>query len=186
MDLLLILGVALALAVDAFAVSVAVGLGLHKVTARHAFRISFHFGLFQFLMPILGWFAGTQLLLLIQGLDHWVVFGLLALLGLKIIWEAFSGKLDRLSGDPTRGWSLVGLSVATSLDALAIGITLALLQNSVWLAALIIGLVAGLLSLVGIHSGHRLGRHFSPWAEVAAGVVLLLVGTRVLVTHLWT
>lgn len=180
------LGIAIALAVDAFAVAVAVGLSLQEVTARHAFRISFHFGLFQFLMPIVGWYAGAQFLRLIQGLDHWVVFGLLAALGLKMIWEAFSGKLDTVSADPTRGWSLVGLSVATSLDALAIGITLALLQDSVWLAALIIGVVAGILSLVGIRAGHRLGRHVSHWAEVAAGVVLLLVGTRVLLTHLWS
>lgn len=185
MDFISIIGIALALAVDAFAVSIAVGLRLREVTARHAFRISFHFGLFQFLMPVIGWFAGSQFSRLIHDWDHWVVFGLLAGLGGKMIWQALSGKVDTYAGDPTRGWTLVGLSVATSLDALAIGVTLALLGDSVWVSALIIGLVAGGLSLVGIRSGNRVGRHFSRWAELAGGCVLLSVGTRVLMTHLY-
>ncbi len=122
MDLLSIFGVALALAMDALAVSVAVGLRLAHVTVRHTFRISFHFGFFQFLMPILGWLGGAQFASAIAGWDHWLVFALLGALGGKMIWQALTGKMDTWTNDPTRGWSLVSLSLATSLDALAIGV----------------------------------------------------------------
>jgi len=183
-DLLSIFGVALALAMDALAVSVAVGLRLAHVTARHTFRVSFHFGFFQFLMPVVGWLGGAQFASAIAGWDHWLVFALLGVLGGKMIWQALTGKVDSLTDDPTRGWSLVSLSVATSLDALAIGVSLAFLGESIWLAAVIIGLVAGILSLIGIRAGNRLGRHFSQWAEIAGGCVLLLVGLRILLTHL--
>ena len=121
-----LLGISLALAMDAFAVSVATGLAVAPVTARHTFRMAFHFGLFQFLMPVLGWFAGRGSADWIGSANDWVAVALLALVGGKMLWEARGEEENRSAADPTRGWMLVTLSVATSLDALAVGFSLAL------------------------------------------------------------
>ena len=184
MDFLAVFFVALALAMDAFAVSLAVGLRLEHITVRHTFRICFHFGLFQFLMPILGWFIGRQFSVMISAWDHWLAFALLAGLGGKMVWQAFQKELTLSGDDPTRGWTLVGLSLATSLDALAVGLSLAFLAGSVWFAAVVIGFVAGVLSLVGIHSGGWLGRRFSQWGEFFGGSILIAIGCRILISHL--
>jgi len=183
-DLLAVLLVALALAMDAFAVSLAIGLRLEQITARHTFRVAFHFGLFQFLMPILGWAIGRQFSVVIQTWDHWLAFAILVGLGGKMVWQAFQEELKFTIEDPTRGWSLVGLSLATSIDALAVGLSLAVLAGSVWFAAVVIGLVAGTLSLIGIHSGGWLGQRFSLWGEVCGGGILIALGCRILVSHL--
>ncbi|HOA52782.1 MAG TPA: manganese efflux pump MntP family protein [Thermogutta sp.] len=183
-DLLAVLFIALALAMDAFAVSLAVGLRLEQITARHTFRIAFHFGLFQFLMPILGWAIGRQFSLLISTWDHWLAFGILVVLGGKMIWQAFDEELTFTAEDPTRGWSLVGLSIATSVDALAVGVSLAVLAGSVWFPAVIIGLVAAFLSLIGIHSGNWLGRRFCQWGEICGGGILIVLACRILLSHL--
>jgi len=183
-DLLAVLLVALALAMDAFAVSLAIGLRLGRITARHTFRVAFHFGLFQFLMPILGWSIGRQFSVVINAWDHWLAFAILVGLGGKMVWQAFKEELTFTAEDPTRGWSLVGLSLATSVDALAVGLSLAVLAGTVWSAAVIIGLVAGVLSLIGIHSGGWLGQRFSQWGEVCGGGILIALGCRILASHL--
>lgn len=186
MSWLTILGLAVGLAMDAFAVAVAAGLALGQVTGRHRFRLGFHFGLFQFLMPVVGWLAGSQLVFYIAKYDHWVAFGLLVYIGGKLIWESIAPHEARrlLATDPTRGWSLVTLSVATSLDALAVGFSMAALGISVWIPSVVIGLVAGVLTLVGLSFGSRLGAAWGRWAEVAGGLVLLAIGARILFTHL--
>jgi putative Mn2+ efflux pump MntP len=183
---LTILGVAVGLAMDAFAVAVAAGLALGQVTGRHRFRLGFHFGLFQFVMPVLGWFAGRQLVSYIAGYDHWVAFGLLSYVGGKMIWESCGrhGSDEAGRADPTRGWSLVTLSVATSLDALAVGFSMAALGVSVWVPSLVIGLVAGALTVVGLSFGTRLGAGWGRRAEVAGGLVLLAIGARIVFLHL--
>ena len=111
------LGIALALAMDAFAVSIASGLKLAGVTPRHVFRLSFHFGLFQFLMPVIGWYIGRQMAAAISEFDHWIAFGLLSLVGGRMLWEAYSERESGAKTDPTRGVLLVALSLATSIDA---------------------------------------------------------------------
>lgn len=171
---------------DAFAVAVATGFALDKITARHRFRLGFHFGLFQFLMPVLGWLAGRGIASHIQAFDHWVAFGLLSFVGGKMIWESFHSRSgDRPPrADPTRGWSLVTLSFATSLDALAVGFSMATLGVSVWTASVVIGLVAGAMTLIGLSFGKRLGAACGRWAEVAGGLVLLTIGAKILVSHL--
>jgi len=183
---LTVLGVAFGLAMDAFAVSVAAGLTLEQVTARHRFRLGFHFGLFQFLMPVLGWLAGKTIAGHIEAFDHWVAFGLLWLVGGKMIWESRTPHhADRPPrADPTRGWSLITLSVATSLDALAVGFSMAALGVSVWGASVVIGLVAGAMTVVGLSLGRRLGASCGRWAELVGGLVLLAIGTKILVSHL--
>ena len=179
-----LLGIAVGLAMDAFAVSIAAGLNLAPVSPRQVFRLAFHFGLFQFMMPVFGWLAGRQLVAYISTYDHWVAFGLLGLVGGKMLLDAARGKKSGYKVDPTRGFMLVTLSVATSIDALAVGLSMAFLRDSVWTAAVVIGLVAAALSAVGIGFGGRLGRRWGRWAEAAGGCLLLLIGARILVSHL--
>ncbi|MCL2639908.1 MAG: manganese efflux pump MntP family protein [Phycisphaerales bacterium] len=187
MNIWLIIGIALGLSMDAFAVAVATGLTLPKLTNRHIFRLAFHFGLFQCLMPIIGWYTGRTVSGHIQRYDHWIVFSLLAFIGGKMLWEAVHRHpSERKTTDPTRGLSLITLSVATSLDALAVGLSLALLQVSIWLPSIIIGIIAGTLTAIGIIFGSRLGDRFGHWAEIIGGIVLIGIGTHTLISHLAT
>jgi putative Mn2+ efflux pump MntP len=181
-----VIGIALGLAMDAFAVSIAAGLRIPRLTGRHVFRLAWHFGLFQFLMPILGWLAGRTVDQYIHDVDHWVAAGLLGVIGGKMLIEAIRGERDGgavSTSDPTRGLMLVTLSIATSLDAMAVGLSMALLGVSVWGPAVVIGIVAGLLTMVGMMFGSRLGSRFERWAGALGGVVLVGIGVRILVTH---
>ncbi len=144
MTLVNMLAIAVALAMDAFAVAIASGVRLKRVSFRQFFRLAWHFGLFQALMPIIGWSAGLTVRDTIERFGHWVAFGLLVYVGLNMIREAFKLEEDaRRHKDPTRGLTLVMLSVATSIDALAVGLTISMLKVSIWTPALIIGVVAG-------------------------------------------
>jgi manganese efflux pump family protein len=184
MNLLTLLGISIGLAMDAFAVSVAAGLTLTSVTPRHVFRLAFHFGLFQFLMPILGWLAGKELAESISAYDHWVAFGLLACVGGKMLLDARHDEKTCSGEDPTRGLTLVALSVATSLDALAVGLSMAFLGVSVWFPAVVIGLVAALLSALGIGLGSRIQLRWAKYARAIGGIALLLVGGGILTSQL--
>jgi putative Mn2+ efflux pump MntP len=180
MDDITLFGIALALAMDAFAVSAAVAAAIHRLTGRHIFRLSWHFGLFQFLMPLIGWSVGAGLLVVIRDLAPWVAFGLLCFLGLKMIWEARHPETRSQHYDPTRGWSLVGLSIATSIDALAVGISLALVNMSIVRAAIIIGVVASCITYIGTKVGDRAGSYVGQWAERFGGVVLIAIAFNIL------
>ena len=184
MNWLNVLGISVGLAMDAFAVCVAVGLTLAKVTPRHAFRMAFHFGLFQFLMPILGWLAGRDTVAVVAVFDHWLVFAMLAFMGVKMLREANQENDFDPAKDPTRGLSLITLSIATSLDALAVGLSMAFIGVSVWLPSVLIGLVACALSALGIVFGSKIGPQWGPRAERVGGYVLILIGLRILVFHL--
>ena len=179
-----LLGISVGLAMDAFAVSIVTGMAVAPVTPRHTFRMAFHFGLFQFLMPILGWLAGNGVVAYISAYDHWAAFGLLGFVGGKMVLEARHEKRPDRSVDPTRGLMLVGLSVATSIDALAVGLSMAFIRVSIWVPSVVIGLVAAGLSTVGIVFGSRLGSRWGRWAELVGGIVLISIGTRILVSHL--
>lgn len=179
-----VLAIAVGLAMDALAVAIATGLAVARVTPRHVFRLAFHFGLFQFLMPVLGWLAGRQIAEAISSYDHWIAFALLCFVGGKMLWEAWQGESDQMKADPTRGLMLITLSVATSLDALAVGLSMALLGVSVWGPAVVIGLVACGLTAVGLLFGNRLGRGWGRWADALGGCVLLGIGLRILASHL--
>lgn len=175
--------IALGLSMDAFAVSVATGMTLPVLTYRHVFRLAFHFGLFQSLMPILGWTAGKSLADWIGAYDHWVAFGLLAFVGGRMLWQAWAGSEEKHTSDPTRGWLLVTLSVATSLDAMAVGLSMAFLKVLVWGPSLVIGLITASLVAVGIRSGHRLGGRFGRRAQLTGGLVLVGIGVRIVISH---
>jgi manganese efflux pump family protein len=184
LDNLSLLGTAFALGMDAFAVSVAVAACLPMVTARHAFRLTWHFGLFQSMMTFLGWLGGDSLTLFLSGISYWIAFFLLVGLGLNMIRESRRPEDWACDYDPTRGWSLVGLSVATSIDALAVGVSFGLLEISVPRPALIIGLMALVMTFVGMKLGHRVGFRLGKWAEMIGGFVLIGIGARILVEHL--
>ena len=185
MDFLSLIATAVALALDAFAVSAAVTASLPRVTGRHVFRLAWHFGLFQALMPVLGWLGGAALARRLGLVDHWIAFAVLAALGGRMIWQSFRTEEQRATGaDPTRGLSLVALSVATSIDALAVGLSLGLMGVVIWYPAAVIGVVELLLTGVGALIGHRVGRGLGRWASRAGGVVLLLIGARIVVEHL--
>jgi putative Mn2+ efflux pump MntP len=176
--------IAFGLAMDAFAVSIASGLAIPKVTGRHVFRMAFHFGLFQALMPIVGWFVGASVARHLAAWDHWIAMALLGFIGGKMLYEAIRGEAETSCADPTRGARLVTLSIATSIDALAVGLSLAMLGVSVWQPALVIGVITAALSTVGILFGSRLGCHWGTRAQVAGGLVLIAIGVRIVVSHI--
>jgi putative Mn2+ efflux pump MntP len=178
--------IAIGLAMDCFAVSLGVGTAGTALGLRPTFRLFFHFGLFQAGMTLLGWLAGKTLVNYISSLDHWVAFGLLLFVGVRMI----RGGLRKVGEepaipDPSRGLTLVMLSIATSIDALAVGLSLALLSVNVIWAALLIGGVSATLSLVGLLLGNQLGIRFGKSMEIIGGIILITIGLRVLITHLF-
>lgn len=188
MDTLSLLGISVALAMDAFAVALATGLTLETLTGRHLFRLGFHFGLFQALMPIIGWLAGLSVSKWIEAFDHWVAFALLAMIGIKMIREAFGEEDEDKSSpkDPTRGLKMLMLSIATSIDALAVGLTLAMLGVEIWIPSIVIGLVAGGFTVTGMLLGRRISGIWGKRVEVFGGAVLVLIGVKILLEHtLW-
>lgn len=185
MNILILTGIALALAVDAFAVTVGLACSLSGLSRQQVFRLAFHFGLFQFLMPIVGWFIGENLLKLISNYDHWVAFGLLLFVGLRMVRQSFRDDDEKYrAGDPTRGWSLLVLALATSQDALAAGFGLAVLGINIWVSALVIGLTAFSLTWVASRVGPLMGRVFGRRAELVGGLVLVLIGVKILLDHM--
>ena len=175
-----ILGVAIALGCDTFSVGLA--LGTRRLNTRAAFRLWFHFGLFQFLMPIIGFLVGQSFLRYIREVDHWIAFGVLAFVALRMLVQSLSGAVDekRVSIDPTRGWSLIGLSIATSLDAMGVGFSLGILGGQVLYPALCIGIVAALMTFSGIKLGSQLSARFGKRVETVGALVLLLIAVRLL------
>ena len=172
------------LAMDAGAVSVGARASGRASGPRAAFRLGFHFGLFQFLMPVLGWLAGRRIAALIVDLDHWVAFALLGAIGAHMVWSGLRPGQEVSAYDPSRGWSLIMLSIATSVDALAVGLSLAFLQVSVWKVAAVIGVVTAALSAAGFWLGARLGLAGGHKMTVVGGLVLIGVGVKILVEHL--
>jgi len=171
------------LALDAFAVSLSTGALIKTRTWHDYFRIPFHFGLFQFLMPVIGWYLGSTIEPFIAEIDHWIAFLMLAIIGGKMIKAAFSKEKELQSSDPSRGISLIILSIATSIDALAVGFSLALLRYDIWYPSILIGIITAVLSLLGLLAGNRLGNKFGNVVEVFGGVILISIGIKIVLTH---
>jgi putative Mn2+ efflux pump MntP len=186
MNLFLVLPIALALALDAFAVSVGVSVSQKGLSRPQIFRLATSFGLFQFIMPVLGWLTGQTILDIIKSVDHWVAFGLLLLIGTKMIYESFKGNPEsgKKNEDPTRGFLLLLLSVATSIDALAVGLSFAALGQTVLNPSIIIGIVAFVMTVVGTKIGPLFGRVVGKRAELLGGTVLIFIGIKILLDHL--
>jgi len=188
-DLFTVLFIAVALAMDAFAVAVAGGLYIRRLHVNHALRIAGLFGLFQGAMPLAGWLAGRMAQRIVAAVDHWIVFGLLTLIGGKMLYESL--RLDEHDGSRRRGFDplnmsfLLLLSVATSIDALAVGVSYGLLDVTIALPALVIGTITFALSLAGVYLGDRVGHLFERRLEAIGGVILIVIGLRILIEHLW-
>ena len=184
MSWLRLFGIALALAADAFAVAVVAGTSLKVLTKRHLFRLSFHFGLFQALMLAAGWLIGHALYALLASTAHWVAFVLLVLVGANIIRHALHPPSEtHIAIDPTSGWQLVFLSVATSLDALAVGLSLAMIGVSIAISASIVGVVATALTLLGMPLGNRASLLWGKRIEIFGGLILIAIGCMSLWDH---
>ena len=175
---------AASLAADAFAVAISMGLSARKASLRDAVRVGLFFGGFQALMPLIGFIAGRSVAGYIQAFDHWIAFGLLALIGGKMLWDIWHGDEDDESSDPTRTLTLLIMAIATSIDALAVGISFALLEVNIWQAIAIIGCTTCALSIAGVGLGNRLGELFKKRAALAGGVILIVIGVKILIEHL--
>jgi len=184
MHLLETLLLAVGLAMDACVVSAGAGATGRTRGARGTFRLGFHFGLFQFLMPVVGWFAGHVLAEAVASIDHWVAFASLGVIGGRMVRAGLKEEPDQGAGDPSRGWSLILLSIATSIDALAVGFSLAMIQVEIWFPAVVIGVITAAMSVAGLNLGARLGARFGHRMEILGGAILIFVGARIVVEHL--
>jgi putative Mn2+ efflux pump MntP len=201
------------LSMDAFAVSVSSGVSIRDLKIFHAFRASFFFGFFQFAMPVAGWYLGRTFAARIQAVDHWVAFGLLALIGGKMLFEALKGEKKNDASASQRGGDirpsgpfvdkyaidcpairrggdirslpcLFALAVATSIDALAVGLSFSLLGQGIWGSAFLIAGITFAVCLTGFEFGRRIGTLLEKWAEIAGGLILIGIGTKILLEHL--
>ncbi len=184
MDFTEIILISFGLAMDAFAVSLASGCsGL--LGKRATFRLAFHFGLFQFFMPVAGWFAGSKVAVYVADIDHWIAFALLSFLGLRMIRNAIRPEEEEKCGqDPSKGLSLLLLSVATSIDAFAVGFSIAMLSYDIWMPAVIIGIITGILSVIGVKAGKSFKGIKPKYLEITGGVFLIIIGLKILIEHL--
>ena len=185
MDSLTIIIIAVGLAMDAFVVSIISGSAYKQLHVKHALRMALFFGAFQAFMPLIGSLAGLTLREYIADYDHWIAFGLLAAVGGKMIYESLKIKSVEENPDPSNIFVLLVLSVATSIDALAVGITLSLIAGSIVVAVIIIGLMTFVLSYLGVYIGKRFGHFFESRMEAVGGIILIGIGTKVLIEHLF-
>lgn len=176
--------IALGLAMDAFAISIVSAASGYINSPRSIFRISFHFGLFQFLMPVIGWVLGLRIVYLISALDHWIAFVLLGFVGVRMILSSFDQNPESFAGDPSKGFTLVLLSITTSIDALAVGLSLGLLRVHIWYPSVIIGMVTAFLSVIGIWFGYKLSEKFGKKMELIGGFFLIGIGFKILIDHM--
>ncbi len=186
MSFIFILGIAVALAMDCFAITLGMACGSRGLTLKQAVRMAAYFGGFQFAMPVLGWFAGGRLLGLIEHFDHWVAFGLLALIGGRMIHESIEMSEEEKScrPDQTQGKRLLVLALATSIDALAVGLSLGVVRTGILYPAIIIGITSFVLTVAGAKLGPVVGRLVGKRAELVGGLILIAIGTKVLIEHL--
>jgi putative Mn2+ efflux pump MntP len=185
LNFLSILIIAIGLGMDALSVAVGIGATARTLTPGPVLRLACSFGLFQFAMPLAGWLAGEKAADYVGRYDHWIAFLLLAFVGGKMMWESFHHEQEHLHGnDPTQGMTLLILSVATSIDALAVGFTFALLKAPIVYASVVIGIVCFLMTAGGMIFGRKLGELFGKRAELLGGVVLLGIGVKILWDHL--
>ena len=183
MEIIELLLIAIGLAMDAFAVSICKGLAMKRMNWKKAVIVGIYFGVFQALMPVIGYFLGTTFENLVTKIDHWIAFILLVLIGGKMIKEAFDNNAEGYS-DSVNFKTMLVLAIATSIDALAVGITFAFLQTNIVLAVILIGIVTFILSIVGVKIGNQFGNKYKKRAEIIGGIILILIGIKILLEHL--
>ena len=183
MEFISVLLIAIGLAMDAFAVSLCKGLAMKNPGIRPTIIIGLWFGAFQAGMPVVGYMLGNSMYDLISDYDHWIAFGLLVLIGLNMIRESLSGDEEELDAD-IGVWTMLILAIATSIDALAVGISLAMDGTDLVSAAVTIGIVTMLISIIGVRIGYRVGGSFGKRAEMLGGLILIGIGIKIVVEHL--
>jgi len=183
-DLIAVPLIAVGLSMDCLAVAIGGSISMPGVSHRQILRVAFAFGLFQFGMLVAGWYAGQTVVEIVEAYDHWIAFALLLLVGAHMLWEAIHGEEEHARRtDITRGLALLTLSIATSIDSLGVGLSLAFVESKVWLAALIVGSVCFLITAAGFYTGKRVGGRLGRWADAIGGLVLIGIGIRILITH---
>ena len=183
MELLAVIAIAVGLAMDTFAVSIVTGAAYKQLHIRHALRMAGFFGGFQAFMPVVGYLAGLSVRQYVSNYDHWIAFGILAAVGLKMIYESFKIKEERKTPNPANLVVVLVLAVATSIDALAVGITLSLITNAIALAVIIIGVITFGLSFAGVYIGKKFGHFFEGGIEIVGGLVLIALGIKIVIQH---
>ena len=194
MDLITLLGISVAVSMDAFSVSICKGLATKNFSIKTALLCGLWFGSFQALMPVIGFFLGSQFEHFITNIDHWIAFALLSFIGINMIREALNENeitdveqqpiVDN-QGTSTGFKTMLGLAIATSIDALAVGVTFAFLKVNIWFSVMIIGITTFLFSFVGVKIGNVFGSRYSKTAEIIGGVILILLGLKIFVEHLF-
>ncbi|MFA5375104.1 MAG: manganese efflux pump MntP family protein [Dehalococcoidia bacterium] len=176
--------IALALSMDAFSVAIALGAAGRGHASGAVVRLATAFGIFQFVMPILGWLLGKTVVSYISDYDHWIAFALLLIVGLRMIKEYFDKDEKERTKDPTKGWSLLLLSIATSIDALAVGVSFAFFDVNIYYASAVIGIVCFIITALGMIFGKALSRIFGKKAVLLGGIVLIAIGIKIVVEHM--
>ncbi|HER24101.1 MAG TPA: manganese efflux pump [Candidatus Atribacteria bacterium] len=184
MNIITIIFIAFGLAMDAFAVSITSGFSIKSLKLNNALKIGIFFGLFQAIMPVIGWLAGLSFREVISHVDHWIAFGLLTIIGCKMIYESsqMEAKNDKIN--PLNVYLLLTLSIATSIDALAIGLTLSFLKVSIILPVITIGSITFFLSVIGVYIGNKFRHYFERKIEMVGGFILIGIGIKILIEHL--
>jgi putative Mn2+ efflux pump MntP len=184
MDIITTVFIAFGLAADAFAASITSGIKIKRLRIKNALMIATFFGFFQAFMPLVGWLLGRSLSGLISEVDHWVAFGLLTFVGCRMIYESIHSDPTRSELNPLNVYVLLTLSVATSIDALVVGISFAFLENYIANLVLAIGIITFLLAFIGVFIGNKFGNFFNNKVEIVGGLILIGIGTKILIEHL--
>jgi putative Mn2+ efflux pump MntP len=183
-DFLSVIFIAFGLSADCFAVSISIGATGKTFSWKLMLRVALAFGLFQMAMPLAGWLVGQTVVQFVSGYDHWIAFALLAFIGGKMTWEFIRGGEGSDSVDITRWGTLITLAIATSIDALAVGLSFALLKINILMAGLIIGTVAFAVTAFSFWLGRKVSSLVGRWALLAGGIILLGIGIRIVITHM--
>lgn len=183
MEILEIILIAIGLAMDAFAVSICKGLSMKKMSWKKAVIVGAYFGIFQGLMPVIGYFLGTTFESLVTQIDHWIAFALLTFIGINMLREAFCNNPENCN-DNVDFKTMIVLAIATSIDALAVGITFAFLKTNIVLAVLTIAIITFTLCVIGVKIGNKFGNKYERKAETMGGLILILMGIKILLEHL--
>lgn len=184
MSLIALVFVAIGLAMDAFTVAIAKGISLKKATFTQAAKVALFFGGFQALMPFIGWLFGSSFERYIKAFDHWIALILLCAIGGKMLYESFKGDDEEEEDvDPLNARSLMILAIATSIDALAVGVTFAFLDVAIGSSVLLIGIITFIISFAGVIIGNKVGKYLKNYAEIAGGVILILIGISIFLEH---
>ena len=183
MGVIELLLIALGLSMDAFAVSVGKGLSVQKINPRHSLSVGVWFGGFQALMPLIGYFLGVSFASLVENFDHWIAFVLLGIIGFNMIREALSNDECEAAHPDFSARTMLMMAIATSIDALAVGVSFAFLHIDIWSAASIIGVTTFILSIVGLRIGNIFGCRYKSKAEFAGGAILMIMGIKILIEH---